>query len=853
MNIQFILAYRYLSGRKLRTVLTTLAVVFGVLVLFGMNIILPSMLAALQANALASAGQVDATITHASGEPFDFALLEKAKAVDGVRVTSASLNRTVNLPANFYDNDSAKADRITALSLVGVIPFDAKTVRSYPTLEGRYLNDSDTDAALITSSLADALGVELGGTFSLPTTHGTVNLRVIGILPARTVPGNEEILVTLAQAQTMADQPGRINAIDINLDATEEARRNEIVANVEAALGEDYKVGALLAGSEMWASLKLGQQLFNLLGTLALFMGGFIIFNTFRTVIVERRRDIGMLRALGAKRRTIIGLILIEGLIQGIVGTALGLVFGYLFGLSALQWAEPVMSKFINIKLGEPVITSSIIWLSIILGVGVTVVAGLIPALNASRTTPLEALRPSVAEVEFKRRSGFGFVGGVIFIVLSILALFSSKAEFIAPGGFIFLIGLVMVTPMLVRPIASMFGWIIALIYARSGTGELAQGNLSRQPARVAITASASMLGLAVIVAAGGMMTSLTMTLSDVMKKSLGSDYLFVPPSIALWNSNLGSNSEFAERLRKVDGVSAVATLRYAGSAVDGNSVSLMGIEPVSFQKVSGLRFQENIFDTHEEAYASLSSGRNLIVNGAFLSLTLNKVGDTVTLVTPNGEQEYLIVAMAADLLNAKVTTAFISQANMLMDFDKAEDIFIQLNLAKAVDARAVEKNIKAIASEFPQYNVIEGKTYYDTMMAQMDAAFYALYALLGMLALPSLIAMINTLAIGVIERTREIGMIRAVGGTQKQLRRMVVAEALILAAIGTAFGLLAGLYLGYVFVVAMDSFFPMGYAFPASGVIAAIAIGLIFGVLAALIPARQAAGMNVVEALHYE
>jgi len=187
------------------------------------------------------------------------------------------------------------------------------------------------------------------------------------------------------------------------------------------------------------------------------------------------------------------------------------------------------------------------------------------------------------------------------------------------------------------------------------------------------------------------------------------------------------------------------------------------------------------------------------------------------------------------------------------MDFDKAEDIFIQLNLAKAVDARAVEKNIKAIASDFPQYNVIEGKAYYDTMMAQMDAAFYALYALLSMLALPSLIAMINTLAIGVIERTREIGMIRAVGGTQKQLRRMVVAEALILAAIGTAFGLLAGLYLGYVFVVAMDSFFPMGYAFPASGVIAAIAIGLIFGVLAAMIPARQAAGMNVVEALHYE
>src|SRR5260221_14354401 len=137
--------------------------------------------------------------------------------------------------------------------------------------------------------------------------------------------------------------------------------------------------------------------------------------------------------------------------------------------------------------------------------------------------------------------------------------------------------------------------------------------------------------------------------------------------------------------------------------------------------------------------------------------------------------------------------------------------------------------------------------------MSKMDSAYYALYILLAMLALPSLIAMINTLAIGVIERTREIGMIRAVGGTQKQLRRMVVAEGLILSAIGTAVGLLGGLYLGYIFVISMNPLFPMGYSFPASGAIAAIAIGLLFCVLAALIPARQVAGMNVVEALRYE
>ena len=138
-------------------------------------------------------------------------------------------------------------------------------------------------------------------------------------------------------------------------------------------------------------------------------------------------------------------------------------------------------------------------------------------------------------------------------------------------------------------------------------------------------------------------------------------------------------------------------------------------------------------------------------------------------------------------------------------------------------------------------------------MKSQMDATFASLYVLFLVLAIPSLIAMINTLTIGVIERTREIGMIRAVGGTRKQIRMMVVSEALLLSAIGTAFGILGGLYLGYVIVIALEAIFPLGFVFPTSGILVGIAIGLLFGVFAAVIPARQASRMNVVEALRYE
>jgi putative ABC transport system permease protein len=532
-----------------------------------------------------------------------------------------------------------------------------------------------------------------------------------------------------------------------------------------------------------------------------------------------------------------------------LIGSILGLALGYLLAVGVLELAQGPMSSFINLQLGAPVVSPGLILVSLLAGVGVTVFAGLLPAFNASRVTPIEALRPSLAEVEFKRTSGYGLFVGIVVVVLSVAAIFSGQAALIIPGGFAFLLGLVLVAPALVRPFANIFGRLVALAYARAGVGGLAQNNLTRQPSRVAVTVSASMLGLAVIVAAGGLMTSMTGTLDVMIRQSLGSDFLLVPPSIGVWSSDLGSAPAFAESLRQVEGVEAVSTFRYASSVSSGQAISLIGIEPGAFQQVSGLSFDAG----GEAAYRELAAGRNLIVNGSFLAATGKKQGDTVELLTQSGMQEYRIVAVGFDLLNAKLTTAYLSQANLLTDFGTTEDVFLQLNLKPGADREAAGAQIKALAADFPQFKVISGADYFATIQAQMGAAFYGIYIVFLILALPSLIAMLNTLTIGVLERTREIGMIRAVGGTRKQIRALVVAEALLLAAIGTAFGILGGMYLGYVFVTAIKIMFPMGYYFPQAGILAAIAIGLLFGAIAAIIPARQAAGMNVVEALRYE
>ncbi len=851
MNFQLSLALRYLSGRKLRALLTTLAIVFGVLVVFGMNTIIPAMMKSFQANVLAASGQVDATISLKTADVFPVDELARVASIPGIRASTGLLDRTVNLPADYFDHDPAAPDSISALSVVGINPAEARSVHSYNIISGRFLQDADTSAAVVSQTLADNIGAGIGSDLKLPTAIGEQTLSIVGILPARAMPGNEEVLVTLAQAQSMFGMPAKINTIEANYDTLDNASRAEIQAAIQSALGSEYQIGALASNSELLTNLQLGQTIFNVLGVMGLLMGGFIIFNTFRTVVAERRRDIGMLRALGASRKSIFYIILIEGLVQGVLGTALGILSGYGFSVLVLKLMGPALQKFLNVKLGMPEVSLPIILISIGLGVGVTLLAGLIPAVSASRVTPLEALRPSVGKLNFRRLAGLGFWVGAVMIALAVAALLTRNAGLIGAGGMLFIIGLILIAPSLVSPIAALFGGIASLIFARQGTAHLAQGNLSRQPARAAVTASATMIGLAILVTLASIITSASIGFERVLRKSLGSDYLLIPPSVAVWGTNVGSNPDFAKELRGTEGVAVVSSLRFAPAQVNELPISLMGIDPDSYGQVSGLTFAAGDEAT---AYSALKTPRSVILNAVLATSVGAKVGDEVNMLTPNGLKPYKVVAIGGDYLNAKIATAYVAQADIAADFGRTEDVLLQLNLTPTANRTTAESAIKAVVARYPQYRLVSGSGYIDENMQLFDVAFAAMYAVLIFLAVPSLLAMLNTLAIGVIERTREIGMLRAVGATRKQVRTMIVVEAIILAAIGTAFGLLAGLYLGYTTVETLHlSGFPMEYAFPASGVVMTVAAGLLFGVLAAIIPARQAARLDIVQALHYE
>jgi putative ABC transport system permease protein len=836
MSMQFTLALRYLQGRKLRTFFTTLAVVLGVAMIVAVNGMIPAIMKAFQQNMLASAGVVDLSVTNETRSGFGGDVLETVRRTPGITHAAGSLRRNLMLPVGLP---------VSAVTVVG-LDDAAQEVRAYSVTAGRFLQAGDGNALLIGENLARQMALGVGDTLTLPSTAGTTDFEIVGTLAGRVVPGVEEVFMPLAAAQTLFNQPGEINTVEAIF--APDVDRAAVEADVRARVGGEYTLGALEYGSELLSSIQIGKIALSVFGLLALVMGGFVIFNTFRAVVAERRRDLGMLRAVGASRKTIVGLILAESLLQGAVGAALGLILGYALMVGLVVLLNPIMENYLRFRVGTPAPPLAYMAAAVVLGVGMTVLGGLWPALSAGRVTPLEALRPSVGEA-YQRVARRRAIGGAALIVLALAGLLSGQMGLALLGTLLFLAGMLLVAPALIRPIARVFGRLLALVFAREG--QIAQGNLARQPGRAAITASALMVGLAIVVTATGMTTSLVEGFMGIIDKNLGADFVFMPPSFILGGGNVGAGPMLAERIRQTPGVAVVTTLRLGTSEANGAVLQVIGIDPATFPQISGLDFSAG---DEAQAYAAVGAGRAIVVNGVFALRNGVRVGDTLTLQTPEGERDYRVVGIGMDFMNAKLATGYISQANLAADFHQTNDLFLMANKTPEADLATVHNALEAVIRDYPIFTLLDSAQWRASQRDTLAGAMNMLYVMVVALALPSLVALVNTLVINVIERTREIGLLRAVGGTRRQIRRMILAESLLLAATGVAFGILAGLWLGYVLVGMLKiAGFTLPYYFPLGGILFTIAVALLFGVVASLIPARQAAKLDIVAALHYE
>ena len=347
------------------------------------------------------------------------------------------------------------------------------------------------------------------------------------------------------------------------------------------------------------------------------------------------------------------------------------------------------------------------------------------------------------------------------------------------------------------------------------------------------------------------MVTSIFGGFMRYIDRSMGSDYLVVPGSIVLQEGNVAAGPRLGTELRRVPGVSAVASLRVANGKLNGRDVQAIGIDPATYPKVASLEWNGASSDA---AFGQLASGRWLIANGIFASQAGLVPGQAVALETPNGRRTYFVAGIGNDYLNADLATVYVSQDLLARDFATTSDLMFLLNRAPGADAAAVGSAVARVVEDYPAFRVHSTEEWRAEQQKTFNGTLGIFYGLIAVLALPSLLALMNTLAISVLARTREIGMLRAVSATRRQVRRMVMAESLLLTLIGIAFGVLSGLWLGYALVVAMSNVgWEMPWSFPFDGVVATIVVGLIFGVLASVAPARSAAKLNVVDALHHE
>ena len=843
MNVQLTLAWRYLKGRGSRTILTTLAVVFGVMLIFGLNGLMPAMVKAFTRNLVSTAGKVDVTVTSPFGASFSLDVANKVARVTGVEVVTPMLQRTVPLPPRA---GVATADQVSQLYVVGVDPASVLKVRDLPVASGRSLATGDGDVAVLSNDLAKRLGVGIGDTVSVPSSVGTTRFTVVGLLSSATVPGQEQLFVPLTAAQRLFAEGHNINEVDAAFVSGVDRAATE--ADVQRSVGKDLQVGGLSSNSSLIASISIAQYSFNMFGIFALATGAFIILNSFRTVVSERRRDVGVLRAIGAKRGTVVGMFLMESLIQGIFGTAIGLAAGWALAASGLAALQPIYTKYFHMVVGGPIFEPMTWVFAISLGIGVTIAAAIIPARAAGRITPMEAMRPQLGEV-YERKVGRRAWVGVGIIVASLLGLLTRNPAAVGFGSVTFLIGITLVAPAIVIPLSNAFGGMIDLTFRREGA--IARSNLQRNPGRSAITVTSVMLGLAAIIAMAGLITSIFAGFTSYIDKSMSADFMFLPQSIILSQGNVAAGPRLAEEVRHAPGMGTVTTLRLGQGKINGAAAQAIGIDPKTYAKVASFEWTTG---SSESAIAQLSMGRWLISNGIFASTNKLVVGQSVTYETPTGPKVYHVAGIGNDYLNAKLSTVYISQENLARDFNVTNDLVVMGNVAGGADRVATQARLDKVVAGYPAFKLYESASWKNEQMATFDQTMVVFYVLGAALALPSLLALVNTLAISVLARTREIGMLRAVGSTRRQVRRMVMAESLLLSALGTALGIIAGVWLGYALVDATRSVgWPMPYFFPWSGILLTIAVGLGFGVLAAYVPARNAARLNVVDALHFE
>ena len=710
--------------------------------------------------------------------------------------------------------------------------------------------------ALLDSESADRKGVRIGDTLTVIAGPGSFKVQVVGIATFTTTNPGAALLfldTPTAQSRLLGDPKA---ATSISVDAAEGVSDAQLKQRVAAALGAN-RYEFRTAGEQAESDVEqLGGFLdvikYVMLGFagIAVLVGVFLIVNTFSMLIAQRTRELGLLRALGADRRQVRRSVLTEALLLGLVGSTLGLATG--IGLAAGLIA--LMNTLgMNIKSSEMVIGWGTPVAAYVVGVGVTFVAAYPPARRAAGVSPMAALADAeIAGIGKPLRTraivggAIGAAGAAALVGCVTASKTASAASLLGLGVILTLLATIIAGPLLVRPVIRVLGGAFPALFG--SIGRMSQRNALRNPRRTGATAAALMVGLALV---GGMSVasaSMTKSFDQQIDKTLGADYV-------IQNGNfLPFPRELTDAVRETPGAGLVVRSRLTPVAVrlpDGDRVetTAAGYDP-QLDKVARITYAQG------DTAAALAAG-HLAMDVDFARDHGVRVGSAIPVEFQGGRSTELTVGALTDQESAE---GFGTQGGLYFGLGTLErfapggqDSALYVNAASGTSDDELRKNLERTLDPYPQVQVRDLADYKKLIHDQIAVLLYLVYALLGLAIVIAVLGVVNTLALSVVERTREIGLLRAIGLARRQLRRMIRLESVVIAVFGAVLGLALGLVWGVCTqqVLALQGMNAL--AIPWTTIVAVVVGSAVVGVVAALLPALRASRMNVLAAIAHE
>jgi putative ABC transport system permease protein len=846
------IALRNLLSHKLRAALTTLAVVLGVMMVAGTYVLTDTISQSFDEIFTESNQGVDAVITpheivdqnNGSQPPFPASVLAKVRATEGVAQAAGAISdqQVAIIGTDGKRTGSGHAPSIGVSS--GPDRFDPLTY-----VEGhKPLAD---DELVVDKQTADSEGFHIGDRVRVAAKLPARTYKLVGIATLGDVDsfgGASLAELTLPEAQRITGKEGKLDQIGVAADPGVTPSR--LVANLKAQLPDSLDVETGTQNSESQARevdsfIGILKTILLVFAGVALFVASFLIFNTFSITIAQRTREFAMLRTIGASRRQLLNSVIVEALAIGLLASAIGLLAGIAFA--------PVIASLFNaagidLPHNHTVIASRTVIVSFVLGISLTLLSALIPALRATRVSPVAGLREGATLSTPRERRLLSAVGaaiavaGIAMIALGLAGALSPGELWVGLGAGAVFVGVALFSPRLVGPIAAVVGRPLERL--RGVSGRIARENTVRNPGRTATTAAALMIGLALVSFVSIFAAGLKGTINDAIDQTITGD-LIIGNTDGFSDIPVASEAAVA----KIPGVEVVSPLRLAQAKIAGaGKGSLTLVDPATATKVLDLEWKQG-------SQRTLSS---LGPNDAAIDEKWGKdnglgVGDTFTTTTASDKQ-----------LSYRVTGTFTDHADFMGDYaasdvnapayddgDTVTNLF--LKLAPGADVAATRARIDAaLKAGFPTAESQDRGQLKDQISSSLNTLLGVIYAMLALAVIVSLFGIVNTLALSIYERTRELGLLRAVGMSRRQVRRVVRYEAVITALIGA----LLGATLGVVFAVLIsrplaDEGFTL--KIPVGTLVLLLFLAMLAGVIAAIGPARRASRLDVLEALAYE